>query len=179
MTDTATKDQEATAPAWLQAAEQEYELLGSDPEGLGQEELQRQADEVNHVLTRLGITPITPARPGCGHLIDAQLLEADTDRQLWGVDATHDGWNVVLEVDNWEFDGDFRRGPVLTNRAAVVHAHRNGVSRPGPGRSLRDEALHIADSLADNPHAAGNVVAEQLRGLTLAVLHLAGAVVED
>ncbi|MER5641876.1 hypothetical protein ABT095_33685 [Kitasatospora sp. NPDC002227] len=178
MTDTATRDQEATAPAWLQAAEQEYARLGG-PGRPGREELQRQADEVNNLLARLGITPITPARPGDGKLIAAQLLEHDADRELWGVDATHDGWNVVLEAMNWEDELDVSTGPVLTNLATVVHVHRHGDPQSKPRRSLHDEALHIADSLADDPHALGNPVAEQLRGLTLAVLHLAGAVVED
>ncbi|MFJ9846312.1 hypothetical protein ACIRYZ_38910 [Kitasatospora sp. NPDC101155] len=172
MTDTAT-DQKSI-PAWYEAAEEEYRRFGAASPA-DRARIRRQADEINQVLADLGITPLTPARAGEHTVLDAELLEADADRRLWAVDATHDGHQVVLQVQHWEYqDSPFLRGPALTSRALVVHAHRYGLPDPTPARDLRAEALRIADSLAGLDPAA-NPVAHQLRALTLALLHTAGA----
>ncbi|WP_404871038.1 hypothetical protein ACI1MP_38120 (plasmid) [Kitasatospora griseola] len=166
---TTTTDQKA--PAWYAAAEDEYRRLGTTKA----DEIQRQADEINQVLADLGITPLTPARVGIRTVLDAELLEADAERELWAVDATHDGQRVVLQVQDWEYqDSPFLRGPALTSRAQVVHAHNHGVPVPAPVRDLRAEALRIADSLSGDLDATTYAVANQIRGLTLALLHAAG-----
>jgi len=174
MADTTTKDHQA-APAWLLAAEQQYEENGFDTRP-GRTELLSRAREVGELLARLGVTPLAPARPGDGQLIAARLLESDPDRALWGVRATHNGRNVVLVVENWEDGLDVRPGPELTSLSAIVHVHRHGVDDDEPGhRRLRDEALHITQSLDDHPHTTGNPVLQQLRALTFALIALVDA----
>jgi hypothetical protein len=109
-----------TDPAWLRVAEQEHDRAR-------EQKLQKQADEVNQLLADLGITPISPARPGADGLISAHLVAVDPERELWGIDAVHDGQSVVLEAENWAFDGDYRTGPALTAATDVVPLRRHGV----------------------------------------------------
>ncbi|MEV7217897.1 hypothetical protein AB0O31_32985 [Kitasatospora cineracea] len=165
----------AAVPAWYAQAEQEYDRAGADG---APAEIRRRVDEVNRTLARLGITPLVPARAGY-EVLPAVLLEADAEEQLWAVDATHDGRQVVLEVQDWEYqDSPVLRGPALTGRAQVVHAHRYGA--PALTRDLEAEALALADRLeADfdaDLDAETYALASQVRALTLAVLHTARAV---
>ncbi|MFD7590669.1 hypothetical protein ACFV84_35125 [Kitasatospora sp. NPDC059811] len=170
MTDTAT-DQKAT-PVWYAAAEAEYRHTGGVTWA---DQVRRGADEINQVLADLGITPLTPARATSSMLLDAELLKADANQELWAVDATHDGKRVVLLVQDWRYqDSPILRGPALTSRAQVVHAHNYGAPVQPPVRDLRAEALRIADSLSGNLDATTYALADQIRALTLALLHTAG-----
>ncbi|MFG3229358.1 hypothetical protein ACGF07_31875 [Kitasatospora sp. NPDC048194] len=99
-------------------------------------------------------------------MIAAELLAVDPERGLWGVSATFEDGGC------WEYDDEFEIGEALTSRTQVVHVHRNGIPRPAPVRDLRAEALRCAGSISEHIDPGLYEVADQIRGLTLAVLAL-------
>lgn len=145
--DTATADQD---PQWLREAEADYlrDLTDDLPRGL---EAARRVREVNARLAELQITPLSPAYVDeAGYFRGAPLCTWDQERELWGVDAVHNGQDVVLEVENWDVD-EFRPGPVLRCRADVARARHQGAPDPADAASLSaslHQALDLVEELA-------------------------------
>ncbi|MGW2255481.1 hypothetical protein ACWCXH_35725 [Kitasatospora sp. NPDC001660] len=182
MTDT-TPTTGTEQPAWYQKAESAYQAQRLDRQTDEYLRLRRQADQVNARLAELGITPIRPAdvAPGLA-LQPALLLDADDERELYEVFATWDddsGSVAVAVQDFWDpWSGGPRISRPLTDLGDVVAARHEGAPAPRPvPQDLRASALAASRRLnADHLTPDGHAVAEQLGGLTAAVLHLADAV---
>lgn len=168
-----------TQPDWLRQAEAAREERETARLQKAWRRAQAQADQINTRLADLGIQPVTPAsvhQREYQPLQPALLVAADPEHELYAVYASHDGDNVVLEVDHyWGEWPAPRRGPALRTVDDVLDARHYGVHEPlkEPLNSLRALALATVDRLSGDMTVDGYGIGEQISGLTAAVLHLA------